>query len=164
MISKVYNLDDETFQKLILNSTSYSSICESVGLSINGSNGKYQIQKRCKELNIPFNHLTGKSKEKRPSSFYSHPKYSLEEILVENSTYTNRTQLKKRLIQEKYLNYKCAICGNQGEWNGKPLSLQLDHINGINNDNRIENLRLLCPNCHSQTETFSGHNKKTTSY
>ena len=89
----------------------------------------------------------------------SNIKYSLDEILVENSTYTNRYRLKIRLIKENKMNYRCAICGNNGEWNGKPLSLQLDHINGVNNDNRIENLRFLCPNCHSQTETFSGKNK-----
>ena len=84
----------------------------------------------------------------------------MEDILVENSTYTNRTALKERLIKEKILEYKCAICGNEGIWNGNPLTLQLDHINGINNDHRIKNLRFLCPNCHSQTETFSGRNKR----
>lgn len=62
--------------------------------------------------------------------------------------------LKRRLINEKKLNYKCALCGNTGGWNNKKLVLQLDHINGDHKDNRIENLRLLCPNCHSQTETF----------
>ena len=59
------------------------------------------------------------------------------------------------LYKSGWKEYKCEICGIS-EWQGKELSLQLDHINGINNDNRIENLRLLCPNCHSQTETFSG--------
>lgn len=54
------------------------------------------------------------------------------------------------------MEYRCSICGNTGEWNSKKLVLQLDHINGIHNDNRIENLRLLCPNCHSQTDTFCG--------
>ena len=88
------------------------------------------------------------------------PKYSLEEILIENSSYTNRTRLKIRLLKEHLIEYKCAICGNKGEWNNQPLTLQLDHINGINNDNRIENLRFLCPNCHSQTETYSGRNKR----
>ena len=82
----------------------------------------------------------------------------MEEILVENSSYTNRTRLKERLIKEKLLEYKCSICQNNGIWLNKELTLQLDHINGINNDNRIENLRFLCPNCHSQTDTYSGKN------
>lgn len=58
------------------------------------------------------------------------------------------------------MEYKCACCGNTGEWNGRPLVLQLDHINGDNCDNRLENLRFLCPNCHSQTDTFAGRNCK----
>ena len=85
------------------------------------------------------------------------PVFNLEEVLIENSTYHINT-LKKRLIKENLLKYECEICGNTGEWNGKPLVLQLDHKNGTNNDNRIENLRFLCPNCHTQTETFAGRN------
>jgi len=56
----------------------------------------------------------------------------------------------------KVLPFRCAECDNVGEWRGRPLTLQLDHVNGIYNDNRLENLRWLCPNCHSQTETFAG--------
>ena len=80
-------------------------------------------------------------------------------ILVENSTYANISRLKIRLINEGRLEYKCACCGNIGEWQGQKLTLQLDHINGKNNDHRIENLRFLCPNCHSITETYAGKNK-----
>jgi hypothetical protein len=83
----------------------------------------------------------------------------LEEALVENSTYS-RVLLKKRLIKEGILIEECSECGQGPEWNGKPLVLQLDHKNGINNDNRKVNLRLLCPNCHSQTETFAGRNSR----
>jgi 5-methylcytosine-specific restriction endonuclease McrA len=68
--------------------------------------------------------------------------------------------LKSRLLKEKLIEYKCVKCGNTGEWQGEPLSLQLDHINGNNKDHRLENLRLLCPNCHSQTKTYSGKNSK----
>ena len=79
--------------------------------------------------------------------------------MVENSTYQNTTKLKERIIREGIIPYECALCGNKGEWNGKKLVLQLDHINGKHFDHRKENLRFLCPNCHSQTETFSGKNK-----
>jgi 5-methylcytosine-specific restriction endonuclease McrA len=99
------------------------------------------------------------SKTNPPNKIISN-KRELEEILVENSTYTNRTALKTRLLKEGLITYECAICKNKGEWNGNPLTLQLDHINGINNDHRLENLRFLCPNCHSQTNTFSGRNKR----
>ena len=79
------------------------------------------------------------------------------EILTVNSSYA-RHALKRRLTAELILDYKCGICGNTGIWNNVKLSLQLDHVNGIYNDNRIENLRFLCPNCHSQTDSYAGKN------
>jgi 5-methylcytosine-specific restriction endonuclease McrA len=82
-------------------------------------------------------------------------KIPTEQILVENSTYVWSHSLKKRLLKEGLLHYHCYICGLV-EWQGKRISLQLDHKNGIKTDCRLENLRLLCPNCHSQTETFAG--------
>ena len=78
-------------------------------------------------------------------------------MMVQNATIKSMTSFKKRLIQENILEYKCAICGLI-EWQNHPLVLQLDHINGNNTDNRLENLRLLCPNCHSQTDTYTGKN------
>jgi len=55
---------------------------------------------------------------------------------------------------------RCAVCGLAAQWSGMPLTLQLDHVNGIYDDNRFENLRWLCPNCHSQTATFAGKGKR----
>lgn len=76
----------------------------------------------------------------------------LEELLVRGRQ-TGRTHLKRRLFAAGLLQERCYDCGIV-EWCGKPLSLHLDHINGVPDDNRLENLRLLCPNCHSQTPTF----------
>jgi 5-methylcytosine-specific restriction endonuclease McrA len=67
--------------------------------------------------------------------------------------------LRRRLLRSGLLGFMCSECGVGQHWNGKPLSLQIDHRNGINTDNRLENLRLLCPNCHSQTENFVSKNK-----
>ena len=80
-----------------------------------------------------------------------------EDVFVENSTYA-RHHIKRRIIQKKLLDYVCSECNLGDNWNGKPLSLQLDHINGINNDHRLCNLRFLCPNCHTQQDTYAAKN------
>jgi 5-methylcytosine-specific restriction endonuclease McrA len=82
----------------------------------------------------------------------------LDDVMIENSSYPRRS-LKRRLLRYGILEYKCVLCDNNGSHNGQPLTLQLDHINGINNDHRLENVRLLCPNCHTQQDTYAGKNK-----
>ena len=86
-------------------------------------------------------------------------KYPLEEVLVENSTY-NRQSVKKRIIDNDVLPYICNICSLPPVWKGEPMCLILDHINGKNDDHRLENLRFVCHNCDSQLETYKGRNKK----
>ena len=71
-------------------------------------------------------------------------------------------RIKKRLIREGILEDQCKLCERPPIWEGKPLVLRLDHINGVRNDNRVVNLRLLCPNCDSQTSTYCGRNRKIT--
>lgn len=88
----------------------------------------------------------------------SDKRFPLEQVMVENSTYA-RHLIKKRIIEDELLPYKCSICGIEAIWNNKPMPLILDHINGINNDNRIENLRFVCSNCDSQLETYKSRNK-----
>jgi len=79
------------------------------------------------------------------------------QVLLANSRSTRA--VKARLLEAGILKNVCSQCGIY-DWHGNPLSIQIDHINGISDDNRLENLRMLCPNCHSQTETFSGRNAR----
>lgn len=86
-------------------------------------------------------------------------KFPISEVFVENSTYP-RHCLKKRVLSDELLKYECSCCGQLPVWFGKPLVLILDHINGVNNDNRIENLRFVCSNCDSQLPTYKSKNRK----
>ena len=67
--------------------------------------------------------------------------------------------MRKLILKENLIKYECFVCGLKDKWNGHKISLHLDHINGINGDHRLENLRFLCPNCHSQTKNYTGRNK-----
>lgn len=153
-MSKVYQVSEEEFKKIISSSNSYCDCARKLGMSPYGANSTIQIKKRIAELECDISHFSQTANANKAST-----KYSLEEILIKDSSYSNRAALKLRILDAKLLEYKCALCGNIGEWQGQSLSLQLDHKNGINNDNRLENLRFLCPNCHSQTETYAGKNK-----
>lgn len=153
--SVIYSITDDEFIDLVNTSTCYSDMLRYFNLGTSGESSRKVLKQRIKELNCSVEHFV---RYKLPSKS-SITKYTLSEVLIENSPYQNRTRLKSRLVSENILIYRCAICGIT-EWLGNKLSLQLDHINGINTDNRVDNLRLLCPNCHSQTETYAGKNSK----
>ena len=115
---------------------------------------------------VGFTSETGRTKSSGSvKSVESLRKYSADRLTplqdILDSKYPNYStgKLKKRLVKEGILKYQCILCGNDGTHNGLPLTLQLDHINGVNNDHRLENLRLLCPNCHTQQDTYAGKNK-----
>ena len=151
--SKVYLVSDEEFYQIIQESYSYSDCLRALGLGTKGGSSTDVLKRRIAELQCDISHFGI-----QPKGGGSQAKYTLDEILIENSTYANISSLKKRLINEGRMEYKCEKCGIS-EWLGEPLSLHLDHKNGINNDHRQENLRFLCPNCHSQTDTYAGKNK-----
>lgn len=153
--SKVYQLSDDEFRELIATHESYSACLRALGLSTFGSGSRQFIKRRVKELSIDTSHF--KRGGRKSAISYRYP---LEAILCKDSFYCHTESLKRRLVRAGLIEYKCAFCGNTGEWNGESLVLQLDHINGDHFDNRLENLRLLCPNCHSQTKTYAGKNEK----
>lgn len=85
--------------------------------------------------------------------------WSFDNIFCEHSKYT-RSNLRRQALAHNIADYICSKCGQLSAWDGDVLTLELDHINGICDDNRVDNLRWLCPNCHSQTHTFKGKNKR----
>jgi hypothetical protein len=133
-------------------SINYSEVLRYLGLSTHYGNFE-TLKKYLKEYDIDHSHFTG-----APRHANVNVSRTLEEVMVRDSTY-NRSNLKKRLLTEGILLNECSICGLGDEWCGKPIVHQLDHINGINYDHRIENLRMLCGNCHGQTPTYAGRNK-----
>ncbi len=151
------NIQYEELKKLVEESISISEIQRKLGYNSKGGNVSKNIKEKIEHYQIDISHFKGKAHGTSVNG------KDLSTILIKNSTYVNNTSLKNRLLKEKILEYKCNICGIY-EWNNKKLSLQLDHINGINNDNTVTNLRLLCPNCHSQTSTFAGRNIKKNKY
>lgn len=158
MTNKIYECTDEQFVNLIKNSSNISEVLFKLGYSIKGNSwGFSQVKQRMTDLNLNFSDFKGKEPMRLANT---KKEISTESLFRENCKH-QRTVLRRNIIKNNLIPYKCAICGLT-EWNGKTLSLELDHINGINNDNRLENLRFLCPNCHSQTCTYGSRNQKIT--
>ena len=153
--SKIWTTSKEDFTQIVKDNYCIRDIVVTLGYSRNSGSIATMVKERIAKEKIDTSHFKG-----RLSKTSSYPKYETKDILIKDSPYTNITSLKKRLVKEGLLEYKCVKCGNKGEWNDKPLTLQLDHINGDNTDHRLKNVRFLCPNCHSQTKTFSGRNVK----
>lgn len=155
-------MTDDELQKLLDSSGSFREVVIKAGLSDKSGNFqtlKRNIKQRCLSTKMLDQNRASSIKANAERTNRMKKRLELSDILVENSTYTNNHALKLRLIKEGILKYKCAICGIS-KWMGKKISLQLDHENGVHTDYRIENLRLLCPNCHSQTETYGAKNRK----
>lgn len=156
MTNKIYECTDEQFVELIKNSTNISEVLFKLGYSVKGNSWGFSlIRKRMSELGISTKDFKGKS---ALITTNADREIDPNKLLSKNCKH-QRTVLRRYIIKENLIPYKCAICGVT-EWNGKTLSLELDHINGVNNDNRLENLRFLCPNCHSQTTTYGSRNQQ----
>ncbi len=149
---------DDKFIELYLSSYSICDIIRKIGMNVCGA--QYAaVRQKVAALNLDKNHFNQTRWQKNRNRQPTKEHIPLSEILVENSTYACVPRLKKLLVSRGLFSYNCAICG-VSSWRDAPLSLQLDHINGKNTDNRIENLRFLCPNCHSQSPTYAGRNKR----
>ncbi len=137
-------------------SLSIAGMCKYFGLRPCGGNYKI-MHKAIQEFNLNISHFTGQGWNTglKFKPFEAKP---IENILVINSNYQSY-KLKRRLIQEGFKENICERC-KLSEWQGLPIPLELHHKNGNNRDNRLENIVLLCPNCHALTESYRGKNKR----
>ena len=155
-MSKKRKWTDEQFIEAVKSSLSYAQVIEKLGLKVAGSNYD-TVKRKIQELNLDISHMTGKAWNQGERFHKLVQPRKLSEVLVEHSTWINSNNLRKRLIKEGLKEYKCECC-NRTEWLGKPIKLELHHINGIKDDLRIENLQILCPNCHAYTDNYRGKN------
>lgn len=142
----------DKLEQIVNESYSFAEALRKIGLRDVGSNFK-TIKKYVEEYNIDTSHFRGQTWNKSMGNTDYAAYNKLEDILKENTNFKSDT-LKYRLVKEGLKQWKCEKCGNEGVWEGEELVLELHHINGNHYDNRLENLQILCPNCHSQTDNF----------
>lgn len=146
--SKIDNFSKEQIQRIVKESDTKKEVAIKLGYSADGGSVNTILTKYFKENNIDTSSLIKKSV----------PKYTKETVFCRNGTIAQHSLVK--WYKKENVSYKCSICGQEPYWNNKPLTLILDHINGIHTDNRLENLRWVCPNCNQQLETTGGKNKQ----
>ncbi|MDP1845969.1 MAG: HNH endonuclease [Candidatus Moranbacteria bacterium] len=148
---------EQQLRQAVKVSKSFRQVLRELNLKMAGGNYA-QLKKYLKFYKVDTKHFTGQGWNKGLRGI-GKPLIKLEDILVRNSDFQS-FKLKKRLFAEKIKSQQCEMCGwNKRSKDGR-LPLELDHINGESSDNRLENLRVLCPNCHSLQPTHRGRNRK----
>jgi hypothetical protein len=147
---------DEQLRVAVAESLSGAQTLRKLGLVPVGGNYR-TVWRHVRRLSLDVSHWTGEGWRRGKRDGFATRRQPLDEILTQHSQYTTTSHLRARLLRSGLLENQCVICG-LSEWLGAPLTLHLDHVNGVHDDQRLENLRLLCPNCHSQTETYCGRN------
>jgi hypothetical protein len=146
------SIPEDRLRDLVQRSTSYADVMRGLGLDVNDTNHR-RIRRAATRLGLDTSHFKRRAwaRPERPASEPISNRVLV--VLPSDAGRTNRSQL-HRALTELGVPYACETCGNTGEWLGRPITLQIDHVNGDWRDNRRENLRYLCPNCHALTETW----------
>lgn len=149
---------DAEFCQAVAESLSVRQVLARIGLVPAG--GNYKTVHACiARLGLNTSHWTGAAWNQGERFRAFGKVFSWEGILVEDSSYTSTFRLRNRLIEHELKAARCEQCG-LAEWLGEPIPLELHHANGVNNDHRLANLQLLCPNCHALTDNYRGKNQK----
>jgi hypothetical protein len=144
---------DWELAEAVQTSRSMAQVLAKLGIRPGGNQSR--LRERIGQVGLDTSHFVGSGWRKGCTS-PPVPGRPLEELLV-RGRFTNTSRLKARLIDEGLKEPRCEACGRD-RWNDRPIPLELDHINGRRDDNRMVNLRILCPNCHAQTDTYRGRN------
>ena len=140
----------EEFERILNESVNYTDCLKQLGYnSVSGDSVK-ALKKKIEEYNLSVEHF---------SNTRTNTVRTEENVFCKNSTASQKV-LRDWYSKGQYTEYKCAICGQKPFWNNKPMTLILDHINGDNHDDRLENLRWVCGNCNMQLDTTNGKNQR----
>jgi len=156
--SIIWSIPDDEFITRVKNSKTMSELLRTFGLQNKGNNF-ITCKQRMKALNVDHSHFLNREKSSILTRTMTEAKFR---DIIDNKLYISRNQVKIYVLRFNLVPYICDECGILPEWNNKSLTLQLEHKNGISDDNTISNLSFLCPNCHSQTETYAGKRHKKT--
>lgn len=157
-MAKLKKLNLDEVRKVVIETLSSSEACRRLGMSTQGSATRFR--KFLDDNEIDYSHWTGQLWSKGKTSLDDERLRKTKDnslIFTENSNASSH-YVRSLLLKHNLKEYKCESCSLSDQWNSKPINLQMDHINGNRKDHRLENLRWLCPNCHSQTDTFCARN------
>lgn len=137
------DIDETRFRNIVENSLTIQEVCNELNVA------RHVVKKMIGELEVSVKHMTN-----------AKGRVQAQEVMLSLGDTKRNEAVKKYIFAHKLLAEECSICGQGKIWMGNPLTLELDHIDGNPLDNRIENLRILCPNCHTQAPTSKGKRRK----
>ena len=148
-VALIDTYSDQEFTEIVKKSLNFKDCLRTLGYSSDSGASTKRLKQKIKQLNIDISHFTCNNNENKVER-------TKENVFCKNSTCSQSTL--RKWYKKENIEYICTICGQKPEWNGKPLTLILDHIDGDNKNDQLDNLRWVCPNCNMQLDTTNARN------